>query len=416
MTVESAAAGRTVATDACVVGAGPVGLLAALALGRRGREVTLLERRPAPDPDGPPPPGPAVVNIVQPVTLHLLDRIGVLNRLTESAGAIPGAEIFFGPHLAARHLYEELDGCPVPHALSVRAFDLVRLLLAELAALPNVTVLWEAETLALTTAEDGDRTTLTVRTPAETVAVDARFVLAADGRSSTIRELAGIPAEVVPSTGSYLDVVVPSPPGWDGMARAYFGPHGYLLETRRAEEGLVLVWITDAATAAQVTEGPVQGLVETLSGVVPRLADWIARHVTDWDQVRRVQHHFVRTKTWSQGNVVLVGDSAHGMHAFGGQGLNTSLQDAACLAKLVDEALAGGSAAGIEEYEALRRPFIEAFQSLQVSNTQQPPAPAADEGERAPEFEVLALGQPAVRARISDAAAFLAAPGTPQGR
>ena len=53
---------------------------------------------------------------------------------------------------------------------------------------------------------------------------------------------------------------------------------------------------------------------------------------------------------------------------------------------------------------------------LQVSNTQQPPAPAADEGERAPEFEVLALGQPAVRARISDAAAFLAAPGSPQGR
>ncbi|MGP3925984.1 FAD-dependent oxidoreductase [Streptomyces sp. 8N616] len=416
MADESAAADRTITTDACVVGAGPVGLLAALALGRRGRQVTLLERRAEPATDGPPPAGPAVVNIVQPVTLHLLDQLGVLERLTEGAGVIPGAEIYFGGHLAARHRYDELDGCPVPHALSIRSFDLVRLLLAELAALPNVTVLWEAETHTLTAGQGGERSTLTVRTGDETVAVDARFVLAADGRSSTIRELAGIPAEVVPSTGSYLDVVVPSPPGWDGMARAYFGTHGYLLETRRAEEGLVLVWITDAATAARVTEGPVERLVETLSGVVPRLADWIAQHVTDWEQVRRVQHHFVRTKVWSQGNVVLVGDSAHGMHAFGGQGLNTSLQDAACLARLVDEALSGGSGAGIEKYESVRRPFIEAFQSLQVSNTQQPPPRAAAEEERAPEFEVLALGQPHIRSRISDAAAFLAAHDTPHGR
>ncbi|MDN3259837.1 NAD(P)/FAD-dependent oxidoreductase [Streptomyces sp. CSDS2] len=398
---------RTIATDVCVVGAGPVGLLAALALGRQGWQITLLERRPQP-PAGAEPKGPVAVNIVQPVTLHLLDRLGLLDRLTERAGVIPGAEIYFGGHLAARHSYAELDGCPVPHALSIRSFDLVRLLLAELADLPNATVIWDADTRALTPGTGGS-STLTVRTGETTVAVQARFVIAADGRDSTARELAGIPAEVVPSSGSYLDVVVPNPPGWNGIARAHFGTHGYLLETRRADEGLVLVWITDAATAAQVTDGPIEGLVTMLSRVVPRLADWIARHVTDWEQVRRVQHHFVHTKTWSQGNVVLVGDSAHGMHAFGGQGLNTSLQDAACLAEAVDSALRGEDASGIESYEAVRRPFIEAFQSLQVTNTQQPPAAAADEQERAPEFEVLALGQPAIRPLIADAAAFLAA-------
>ncbi|MFF3415790.1 FAD-dependent oxidoreductase [Streptomyces sp. NPDC002698] len=407
MAEESTTAVRT-AADVCVVGAGPVGLLAALALGRQGWQVTLLERRSEPAPGGPPPGAPAVVNIVQPVTLHLLGQLGLLDQLTEGAGIIPGAEIYFGGHLAARHRYAELDGSPVPHALSIRSFDLVRLLLAELAELPNVTVVWEADTQALTRGRNGARSTLTVAAPGQRLVIDARFVLAADGRSSTIRELAGIQAEVVPSTGSYLDVVVPSPPDWDGVARAHFGAHGYLLETRRAEEGLVLVWITDSATAARVTEGPVELLVETLSGVVPRLAGWIAEHVKDWDQVRRVQHHFVRTRTWNLDNVVLVGDSAHGMHAFGGQGLNTSLQDAACLAEMVDSALRGDTAAGIERYEALRRPFIEAFQSLQVSNTQKPPAAATAEEERAPEFEVLALGQPAIRPLIADAAAFLA--------
>ncbi|MEU8622545.1 NAD(P)/FAD-dependent oxidoreductase [Streptomyces sp. NPDC048623] len=407
MADQSAATGRTITTDVCVVGAGPVGLLAALALGRQGWQVTLLERRPQPAPDAN-PKGPAVVNIVQPVTLHLLDRLGLLEQLSERAGVIPGAEIYFGGHLAAQYSYAELADCPVPHALSIRPFDLVRLLLSEVTDLPNVTVLWEADTEALVSGPDGGET-LTVRTGEESLTVRARFVLAADGRESTVRELAGIPTEVMPAGGSYLDVVVPSPPDWDGAARAHFGAHGYLLETRRAEEGLVLVWITDADTAGKVVEGPVEGLVEMLSGVVPRLADWIAEHVTDWAQVRRVQHHFVRTKTWSQGNVVLIGDSAHGMHAFGGQGLNTSLQDAACLAEAVDSALRGDAAAGIESYEAVRRPFIEAFQSLQVSNTQQPPAPAAGEEERAPEFEVLALGQPRIRPLIADAARFLAA-------
>jgi hypothetical protein len=74
---------------------------------------------------------------------------------------------------------------------------------------------------------------------------------------------------------------------------------------------------------------------------------------------------------------------------------------------MVDIALRGAGAADFERYEAVRRPFIEAFQSLQVSNTQQPPAQATEE-ERAPEFEVLALGQPQIRPLIADAAAFLA--------
>ncbi|MGY4925955.1 FAD-dependent oxidoreductase [Streptomyces sp. 900105755] len=389
------------APDCCVVGAGPAGLLAALLLGRRGRRVTVLERRP--DPAGAAPAAGGSV-IVQPVTLGLLDQVGLLGPASAGAGRLLGAEAYFGGSLAGRYRYEELAGCPVPYALSLRPGALLAGMLAELAELPNVRLVWGAEVEGLGGSPGGPRS-LTVRTAAGTKEYRPTYLLAADGRNSVVRELAGIVADVTASGGGYLDAGVPIPPDWDELTRAHFGAHGYLLETRRGEDGLVIVWITDAATAAGVLDGPVEGLVKVWSDVVPRLAPWLAEHITDWDQVRRVQHFSVRAETWTSGNVVLLGDSAHGMHAFAGQGMNTSLQDAACLAEAVDLALSGQGTQGLDEFERARRPYIEGLQSLQATNTPASADQAAPERERAPEFEVLALGQPEIRPLLARAMA-----------
>ncbi|WP_406464677.1 FAD-dependent monooxygenase [Streptomyces sp. NBC_01622] len=398
------AAGDDTAPDCVVVGAGPAGLLAALLLGRRGRRVTVLERRP--DPAGAAPAAGGSV-IVQPVTLGLLDQAGLLTAASAGAGRMLGAEAYFGGTLAGSYRYEELPASPVPYALSLRPGALLGGMLAALDALPNVTLVWGAEVESLGGTPGGTRT-LTVRTPGGTREYRPAYLLAADGRDSATRALAGIPAEVTGSGGGYLDAGVPIPPGWDELTRAHFGAHGYLLETRRGEDGLVIVWITDAAAAAAVLDGPVEGLVKVWSDVVPRLAGWFARHITDWDQVRRVQHHSVRARTWSAGNVVLLGDSAHGMHAFAGQGMNTSLQDAVCLTDAVDQALTGQDTGGFDAFERIRRPYIEALQNLQATNTPARADQAAPERERAPEFEVLALGQPEIRPLLARAAAHQA--------
>ncbi len=80
---------------------------------------------------------------------------------------------------------------------------------------------------------------------------------------------------------------------------------------------------------------------------------------------------------WSMGRVVLVGDAAHGMPPFIGQGANQGLEDAAAIATLVGEISKQNQwddTAAIErafsKYEALRRPFMESVQ--QATLTRQP--------------------------------------------
>ncbi|WP_406474620.1 FAD-dependent oxidoreductase [Streptomyces platensis] len=68
--------------------------------------------------------------------------------------------------------------------------------------------------------------------------------------------------------------------------------------------------------------------------------------------------------------MVLLGDAAHGVHSFGGQGLNMGIQDAVALGSLLVESGPAASTAPLVAYERLRRPYVEEFQRYQMSARQ----------------------------------------------
>jgi 2-polyprenyl-6-methoxyphenol hydroxylase-like FAD-dependent oxidoreductase len=73
--------------------------------------------------------------------------------------------------------------------------------------------------------------------------------------------------------------------------------------------------------------------------------------------------------TWSQGRVVLLGDSAHPMTPYMAQGAATSIEDAAILARCLDDMDGMDIEAAFKRYEKHRKPRTSLVQAISSANT-----------------------------------------------
>ncbi|MGW8777331.1 FAD-dependent oxidoreductase [Streptomyces sp. NPDC055796] len=404
--------------DVAIVGAGPAGLLLGLLLGRRGRRVLLIEREGAPELGG---PGNGICPILQPATLGVLGGLGLLPDLIKGTTPVTHGEVVAGATVVAGYAYAELPGAPVDFALPTSIVQLRDVLTEAVRAAPGVEIVYGATVHGLTAREGADGTRgLLLETAEGKRTLHPSLIVGCDGKRSAVREMAGIASEVTEFRRGYLELRVPMPDFWGGVMRAYFTADGYMLGTPIADDQLLFVWITDEETAGRAADGPLEELVEKYASGIPDAADWIRAHTRDRSQVREFPHHIVRPERWVDGNVLLVGDSAHGVHVYGGQGLNLSLQDAACLADAVDEALTSQDTAELHRFEAVRMPFVSAFQDMQELHLAALAARGAQQGGgqqgggqqgggqqgggHLPEFAPLALGQSELRDALAAAA------------
>ncbi|MFG2298603.1 FAD-dependent oxidoreductase [Streptomyces sp. NPDC048603] len=402
--------------EVVIVGAGPAGLLLGLLLGRRGHRVLLVERQPRPEPGG---PGNGICPILQPATLGVLDELGLLPALAANTTPVTGGEVAVGGTPVAAYSYGELPGAPVGFALPTSILRLRDVLTEAVLATPGVEIVHDATVHELPARDDAGPGVRGVRLEtAEGVrTLRPALVVGSDGKRSAVREMAGIPATVREYRRGYTELRMPLPEWWGPVMRAAFTPDGYLLGTPIADSTLLFAWITGPDTAAEAVDGPLPALAERFATGMPHAADWIREHTTHRDQIREFLHHIVRPERWVDGNVLLVGDSAHGVHVYGGQGLNLSLQDAACLATAADEALTAGHTGALHAFEAVRRPFVEGFQDMQEAHLDALAArPGSGDGAGAghlPEFAPLALGQAELREALARSVPAQAPDGVP---
>ncbi len=345
-----------VQTDCCIAGGGPAGLLLALLVAKRGHRVTVLDRRPRLDAGGPP-----VAPYLHPPTLEILQTEGLLDPLLMDVQRVSGA-MEYGPQgLVSTWRYADVPGCRFPHALSVPLDRLGRVLLDAVAHLPNCTLLPGTEVVAL------GPETMSIRGADGEGQIRARVVVASDGKFSKIRALVGIDADVFEFDRRIIQVIADRPADWPDSWIIHRRPPTYLLALPIAGNKLAVLWITDPAEYQALKAHGIEELARRVAAIEPRLAQPVTDAATTWSDADDLVHHVVRPSTWSKGNVVLHGDSAHGMHFYGGQGLNLSLQDSVPLAAAIDEALRTGGMEAIARYEAVRRPFVERFQDIQKS-------------------------------------------------
>ncbi|MCM3849466.1 FAD-dependent oxidoreductase [Pseudonocardia sp. DR1-2] len=377
-----------------VAGGGPGGMLLAYLLARAGLPVTLLERHRDFDRD-------FRGDSLHPWTLELFDRLGLAGRLLEQPH-VPARRFRFrtGRGTVTTTDYGLLD-TPYDYVALMPQARFLDFLAAEAATLPTFELRTGAAVnglLGAGTADDPVRG-VTLRSGER---IDAGLVVAADGRFSRLRTLAGLTAESQGATTDLLWFALPrhddDPP--DAAVDLFLGTRSYVGLLGGEDRWQVGLSLPKGGYPA-LREAGVEHVRREVAGLVPWLAGRVGL-LTDLNDATLLSVDISRVPDWHRPGLLLIGDAAHVISPVGGNGILMALQDALAAANHLVPALRAGTVgtATLAAVQAEREPAIVSVQSRQV-RIERGVARARERGRTIapPAFVRLLMRLPAVRRR-----------------
>jgi len=307
--------GRVARAQVAIVGAGPVGLACAIDLAQHGIDTIIV------DDNNTVSTGSRAICYAK-RALEILDRLGCGDAICDRGVRWNVGKVFHRESLAYQFDLLPEPGHKRPAFVNLQQYHLEETLVARLAALGQ-SVRWKHRAVGIDASGDGAR--LHIDTPDGRYAIDADYVIAADGARSAIRDLLGLEWKGQVFKDRFLIADVRMKGDFPAERWFWFDPPFHpgqsVLLHRQADDiwriDFQLGWDADPEEERKPER------------VLPRIRAMLGEDRTfelEWCSVYTFQCR--RLDEFVHRRVIFAGDSAHQVSPFGARGANSGFQDA----------------------------------------------------------------------------------------
>jgi len=309
----------------CIVGGGPAGMMLGYLLARAGVEVLVLEKHSdfLRDFRG---------DTIHPSTLEVMHELGLLDEFLK----LPHQKVY---ELNAQFGEMQLtiaDFRHLPTRCGFVAFmpqwNFLNFLAEKATRYQAFDLKMEAEMVGLV-EHSGRIIGVRAKTPDGEIEVRADLIVGADGRTSIVREKAGLQAREL---GAPMDVL------WFRIRRTAEDP---AVTMGRFDAGRIFIalnrgdyWQCGYVIAKGQFEEMRRQDFDMFRAAIVKLAPYLQDSIHElrgWDDVKLLTVRVNRLAEWFRPGLLCIGDAAHAMSPVGGVGINLAIQDAVAAANVL---------------------------------------------------------------------------------
>ncbi len=297
-----------------VIGAGPVGLTAALDLAARGVSVVVLD-----DNNTVSAGSRAVCYAKRP--LEIWDRLGVADRMIAKGVEWKLGKVFFGDRQVYQFDLLPEGGHKIPAFINLQQYYLEDYMVEAAAKNPLIDIRWKHKLISL--RQEPDHAVLTVETPDGVFVTTADWVIACDGANSDTRRMVG-----ADFTGQFFqdrfliaDIVMKA--DFPTERWFWFDPPFHRNQSALLHKQSDNVWRLDFQLgwdADPEVEKREENIIPRVKAMLPGV-----EFELEWASV--YQFACRRIDQFRHNRVIFAGDAAHQVSPFGARGANTGVQD-----------------------------------------------------------------------------------------
>jgi 3-(3-hydroxy-phenyl)propionate hydroxylase len=299
-----------------VVGAGPVGLTAALDLALQNIPVLLL------DEDNTVAEGSRAICFSK-RTLEIMDRLGCADALQNKGVTWNLGNLYFRDRPVYSFNLLPEQGHKRPAFINLQQYYFEAILIRRLQQVPAADLRWQSKVVGVQQSEDG--VVVQVQTPDGVYRAECEYVIAADGAKSTLRGLLGLKSHGQTFQDHFLIADVRMPADLPTQRHFWFDPPFHPGQTALLHRQADDLWRVDF----QLGRGADPEIEKQPERVMARIEAMLGPDApveVEWSSVYTFK--CMRLEKFVHGRVIFAGDSAHQVSPFGARGGNGGIQDA----------------------------------------------------------------------------------------